>query len=93
VNRRKNGTLYLEEMSIAPVLDSAGKIVRYVAIKQDVSERREADKSGGLAAAVESSDHAIIGKTVDGANSSWNEAAERYMDFARTRSSANQYRC
>ncbi len=82
VNRRKDGSLYLEEMSIAPVLDSAGIIVQYVAIKQDVTERRKADKSKAfLAAIVESSDDAIIGKTIDGTISSWNEAAEAMYGY------------
>ena len=82
VNRRKDGSLYLEEMSIAPVLDSAGTIVRYVAVKQDVTERREAEKSKALLSAiVESSDDAIIGKTVDGTISYWNEAAEAMYGY------------
>ncbi|MBN2704401.1 MAG: PAS domain S-box protein [Pontiellaceae bacterium] len=38
VNRRKNGTLFTEEASIAPVKDSNGKIVNYVAVKRDISE-------------------------------------------------------
>jgi PAS domain S-box-containing protein len=37
VNRRKDGTLYEEEMSIAPVRDEQGRIVDYVAVKRDVS--------------------------------------------------------
>lgn len=38
INRRKNGTLFTEEASIAPVKDSHGKIVNYVAVKRDISE-------------------------------------------------------
>ncbi len=37
VNRRKNGTCYEEEMSIAPVRDDLGRIVNYVAVKRDVT--------------------------------------------------------
>jgi diguanylate cyclase (GGDEF)-like protein/PAS domain S-box-containing protein len=39
VNRCKDGRLYNEEMRIAPVLDSTGEIVSYIAIKRDVTER------------------------------------------------------
>lgn len=39
VNRRKNGTLYREEMTITPVCGSGGPISNYIAIKQDVTER------------------------------------------------------
>ncbi|GAB4526904.1 MAG: hypothetical protein Fur0018_12330 [Anaerolineales bacterium] len=40
VNRRKDGSLYVEHMTIAPVLDEAGKIQNYIAIKEDVTERQ-----------------------------------------------------
>ena len=37
-NRKKNGVLYEEEMIISPVVDSAGRIVNYVAVKRDVTQ-------------------------------------------------------
>ncbi len=37
VNKRKNGSLYTEKVTISPVLDSTGIITNYVAVKQDVS--------------------------------------------------------
>jgi PAS domain S-box-containing protein len=40
-NRRKDGTLYQEEMVISPVRDNAGVVVNYVAIKRDVTHDRE----------------------------------------------------
>jgi diguanylate cyclase (GGDEF)-like protein/PAS domain S-box-containing protein len=39
-NRRKDGTPYLEEQTITPVKGRRGEITHYVAIKQDVSERK-----------------------------------------------------
>jgi len=39
INRRKDGTTYHEEQTIAPVVDDTGVITHYIAIKQDVSER------------------------------------------------------
>jgi two-component system NtrC family sensor kinase len=42
VNRRKDGTLYDEEQSITPVRDADGRVTHFVAIKQDVTERRRA---------------------------------------------------
>jgi len=38
-NRRKDGTLYVEEMTITPVKSSDGQITHFIAIKQDISER------------------------------------------------------
>ncbi len=37
VNRRKDGTLYEEEGSIAPVRDEAGEVVGFVSVKRDIS--------------------------------------------------------
>ncbi|MDH4333204.1 MAG: PAS domain S-box protein [Desulfobulbaceae bacterium] len=44
VNRKKDGTLYEEDAAISPILDGAGKIINYVAVKHDVSERVELEK-------------------------------------------------
>ena len=40
INRRKDGTLYPEEQTITPVRDEAGEITHFVAIKEDISERK-----------------------------------------------------
>lgn len=40
INRRKDGTTYVEEMHIAPIKAAHGQIKGYVAIKRDVTERR-----------------------------------------------------
>lgn len=39
VNRRKDGRIYTEEMTITPVRDPTGKLTHFIAIKQDISER------------------------------------------------------
>jgi PAS domain S-box-containing protein len=38
VNKRKDGTLYTEEMTITPARDTAGEITHFIAIKQDITE-------------------------------------------------------
>ena len=45
VNRRKDGSLYTEEQTITPVLGGDGTISHFIAIKQDISERREAEQA------------------------------------------------
>ncbi|MBM4428329.1 MAG: PAS domain S-box protein [Chloroflexi bacterium] len=42
-NQRKNGELYWEYTVIAPILNTAGKITHYVAIKEDVTDRHNAE--------------------------------------------------
>jgi PAS domain S-box-containing protein len=41
VNCRKNGSEYHEEMTITPVKDAAGNINHFVAIKQNITERKQ----------------------------------------------------
>lgn len=41
-NRRKNGEIFYEEAHIAPVHDAAGNPVQYVAVKLDITERKQA---------------------------------------------------
>ena len=40
INKKKNGDLYWESVTIAPVVDEKGKITNYIAIKEDVSEKK-----------------------------------------------------
>lgn len=60
VNRRKDGTLYNEEMTIAPVNDDAGAITHFVAIKRDITSRKRLhERIQRLAIAVENSSNLI----------------------------------
>ena len=43
-NRKKNGELYWESASISPIRDSSGEITHYVAIKDDVTERKRMEE-------------------------------------------------
>ncbi len=40
-NRKKNGEFYWEEALIAPIRDDAGTITHFIAIKENISERKE----------------------------------------------------
>jgi len=43
-NIKKNGETYWEFASIAPVLNEAGDVINYVAVKEDITERKEATR-------------------------------------------------
>ncbi len=45
VNLRKDGGLYTEEQTITPVRDERGAISHFIAIKQDVTERKRAEEA------------------------------------------------
>ncbi len=44
-NRRKDGTLYWESTTIAPIQDDTGQIIHYIAIKEDTTARKEAEEA------------------------------------------------
>jgi PAS domain S-box-containing protein len=41
INRRKDGTLYTEEMTITPMKDSLNGVTHFIAVKQDITERKK----------------------------------------------------
>jgi PAS domain S-box-containing protein len=83
INRRKDGSLYDEEMRITPVRDSQGEIVNYLAIKHDVTERHAViDAQQFLAAIVESSQDAIISFSLAGIILTWNRGAEAILGYS-----------
>jgi PAS domain S-box-containing protein len=43
INRRKDGDLYVEEMTLTPVRSTGDEITHFIAIKQDVTERRRTE--------------------------------------------------
>jgi len=44
VNRRKDGSLYPESMTITPLVDAQGQVTHFIAIKQDITERTRAEE-------------------------------------------------
>ncbi|MEP7134167.1 MAG: histidine kinase N-terminal 7TM domain-containing protein [Chloroflexota bacterium] len=43
LNKKKNGELYWEHEVVAPVFDAAGNIINYIAVKEDITERKQAE--------------------------------------------------
>lgn len=44
-NKRKNGELYWESVSISSIANESGQIVNYVAVKEDISERKKMEET------------------------------------------------
>jgi len=77
INRRKNGTVYREEMQITPVEGTTGQIVSFIAVKRDVTQvRAERDAQAFLATIVQSSEDAIAAYSPAGTILTWNRGAE-----------------
>src|SRR5450432_545475 len=66
-----------------PIFDPSGDVAMLGGASIDITERLKAERAHAeLAAIVESSNDAIIGKTLDGMIDSWNAAAERIYGYS-----------
>jgi PAS domain S-box-containing protein len=79
---RPDGSRGIALVDIEAVKDSGGNIVGAVNCFQDITERKRGEEAAlRLAAIIQSSDDAIVGKDLDGTITSWNDGAERIFGY------------
>ncbi len=83
-NKKKNGELFWEFASISAIVDEAGRITGFLAVKEDITDRKQAEELLRRQASLfDQTYDAILAWDWDGPITFWNRGAEQLYGFSR----------
>ncbi len=84
-NRKKSGELYWEHATISPIKNEAGQITHYLAVKEEITRRRQAEQDvKKFKLGIERSSDAVFLTAVDGTIEFVNDAFEAVYGYSRS---------
>jgi PAS domain S-box-containing protein len=95
-NKKKNGELFWESSLISPVLNENKEITHFVAVKEDITEKKEAEEAlkeseMKMRSISESAQEAIIMVDKEGIITFWNPSAERIFGYSPKETIGKKY--
>jgi two-component system, cell cycle sensor histidine kinase and response regulator CckA len=83
-NKKKNGELFWEFASISAIVDEAGRIAGFLAVKEDITDRKQAeDTLRRQASLFDQTYDAVLAWDWEGPLTFWNRGAEELYAFSR----------
>jgi PAS domain S-box-containing protein len=79
VRQAKNGRRVDISLTVSPIRNAQGEVVGASKVARDISDRKRLESL--LSAVIDSSDDAIVTKTLEGIITSWNGAAEKIFGY------------